>query len=189
MDTQKRSSYRKSAVAVAIAAVIVGILWSQAHYQLALVVLSFLSLIVLISSALAIATLREQVSDNEFAAPHDPLTELPNRLLFHARLHQALLSARRSGSRAAVILFDVDRFKEINDSLGHHTGDLVLFEVGRRLTDTLRVSDSVARVSGDEFAVLLPRLEDDLSAAAAAAKVREALSAPFAVDDLEVEME
>jgi diguanylate cyclase (GGDEF)-like protein len=189
MEKQKRSSYRKSAVAIAIAGVIVGILWSQGHYQLALVVLSLVSLIVLISSALAIATLREQVSDNEFAALHDPLTELPNRLLFHDRVHQALLSARRSGSRAAVILFDVDRFKEINDSLGHHTGDLVLFEVGRRLTDTLRVSDSVARVSGDEFAVLLPRVEDDLSAAAAAAKVREALAEPFMVDDLEVEME
>jgi diguanylate cyclase len=189
MDTPKRTSYRKSAVALAIAALIVGVLWSQGHLQLALVVLSIVSFTVLISSMLSIATLREQVTDNEFAALHDPLTELPNRLLFYDRVHQAILAARRSGSRAAVILVDVDRFKEINDSLGHHTGDLVLFEVGRRLTDTLRVSDTVARLSGDEFALLLPRLDDDLSAAAAAAKVREALAVPLAVDDLEVEME
>jgi diguanylate cyclase (GGDEF)-like protein len=189
MDTRKPSSYRKSAVALAIAAIIVGLLWSQGHLQIALIVLSALSLIVLISTSLSIATLREQVSDNEFAALHDPLTELPNRLLFHDRVHQALLAARRSGSRAAVILLDVDRFKEINDSLGHHTGDLVLYEVGRRLTETLRVSDTVARLSGDEFALLLPRLDDDLSAAAAAAKVREALAVPLAVDGLDVEME
>jgi diguanylate cyclase (GGDEF)-like protein len=189
MDTPKRSSYRKSAVALVIAGVIVAVLWSQGHYQLALATLSVLSLIVLISSVLAIATLREQSSDNAFAALHDPLTELPNRLLFHDRVHQAILGARRSGSRAAVILLDVDRFKEINDSLGHHTGDLALFEVARRLTDTLRVSDSVGRLSGDEFAVLLPKVEDDLSAAAAAAKMREALAVPFRVDDLEVEIE
>src|SRR3954454_15908890 len=123
MDTPKRTRNRKAALALAIAAVIVGLLWSQGHYELALVVLSAVSLVVLISSMLSIATLREQVTDNEFAALHDPLTELPNRLLFYDRVHQAVLAARRSGSRAAVILVDVARFKEINDSLGHHTGD------------------------------------------------------------------
>ena len=189
METPKPGRYKKSAVAVAIVGVIVGLLWAQGHYQVALVVLSGLCLVVLISALLTVATLREQVSENEFAALHDPLTELPNRLLFHDRVHQALLAARRSGSRAAVIMLDVDHFKEINDSLGHHTGDLVLYEVGRRLTETLRVSDSVARLNGDEFAVLLPEVDDDLSAAAAATKVREALAVPFPVEQLEVEME
>ena len=189
METPKPGRYKKSAVAVAIVGVIVGLLSAQGHYQVALVVLSALCLVVLISAWLTVATLREQVSENEFAALHDPLTELPNRLLFHDRVHQALLAARRSGSRAAVIMLDVDRFKEINDSLGHHTGDLVLYEVGRRLTETLRVSDSVARLNGDEFAVLLPEVDDDLSAAAAATKVREALAVPFPVEQLEVEME
>ena len=86
------------------------------------------------------------------------------------------------------MLLDVDHFKEINDSLGHQTGDLVLFEIARRLIDTLRVSDTVGRLGSDEFAVLLPEVDDDLSAAAAATKVREALAAPFKVDDLDVEM-
>src|SRR5215469_15311032 len=138
METRKRSSYKKSAVAIVLVGVIVGLLWAGGEYQIALVVLSLSSLVLIVSSMLSIATLREQVSDNEFAALHDPLTELPNRLLFHDRVHQSLLAARRSGSRAAVILLDIDRFKEINDSLGHHTGDLVLYEVGRRLTETLR---------------------------------------------------
>jgi diguanylate cyclase len=189
MDKPKRSRYKKSALAIGIVGVIVALLWAGGDYQLALVALSFLCLVLIVSGMLAIATLREQVSDNEFAALHDPLTELPNRLLFQDRVHQAILGARRTGSRSAVILLDLDRFKEINDSLGHHTGDLMLFEVGRRLTETLRVSDTVARLSGDDFAVLLPEVDDDLSAAAAAAKVREALAVPFAVDGLDVEME
>ncbi len=189
METPKAGRYKKSAVAVAIVGVIVALLWAQGHYQVALAVLSGLCLVVLISAWLTVATLREQVSENEFAALHDPLTDLPNRLLFHDRVHQALLAARRSGSRAAVIMLDVDHFKEINDSLGHHTGDLALYEVGRRLTETLRVSDTVARLNGDEFAVLLPEVDDDLSAAAAATKVREALAVPFPVEQLEVEME
>src|SRR3954453_13516147 len=144
----KRSSYRKSAIALAIAAVIVGVLWSQGHYELALGCLSVVFVIVLISNMLSIATLREQASDNEFAALHDPLTELPNRLLFHDRVHQAILAARRSGWRAGGVRVDLDRVQEVNDSLGHHTGALVLYEVGRRLTETLRVSDTVARLSG-----------------------------------------
>jgi diguanylate cyclase len=188
-EPSKKARGRKSAVALAIAGVIVALLWAQGHYQLALGVLSVLSVVVVISSWLTVATLREQVNENEFAALHDPLTELPNRLLFHDRVHQAILAARRSGSRAAVIMLDVDRFKEINDSLGHHTGDLALYEVGRRLTETLRLSDSVARLNGDEFAVLLPEVDDDLSAAAAATKVREALAEPFTVEELDVEME
>jgi len=101
---------------------------------------------------------------------HDPLTELPNRLLFHDRVHQAILGATRTGTRAAVIVLDVDRFKEINDALGHHMGDLLLYELGYRLTETLRQSDSVARLGGDEFAILLPEVEDDAAALAAAAR-------------------
>jgi diguanylate cyclase (GGDEF)-like protein len=188
METQKRSRYKKSAVAVVLVGAIVGLLWAGGQYQVALVVLSISSVVLIVSSMLAIATLREQVSDSEFAALHDPLTELPNRLLFQDRVHQAILAARRTGTRSAVMLLDVDHFKEINDSLGHETGDLVLFEIARRLTDTLRVSDTVGRLGSDEFAVLLPEVDDDLSAAAAAAKVREALAAPFKVDDLDLEM-
>src|ERR671931_767603 len=168
METQKRTSYRKPAAAIAIAGVIVGILWSQGHYELALVSLSVVFVIVLIASVLAIATLREQVSDNEFAALHDPLTELPNRLLFHDRVHQAILGATRTGTRVAVMVLDVDRFQEVNDALGPHMGDLLLYELGYRLTETLRQSDSVARLGGDEFAILLPELDSEEDALAAA---------------------
>jgi diguanylate cyclase len=189
MDTRKRSPLKKFAAAVALVGVIVGLLWSHEHYGAALAVLSFTFVVLMLVGLLVIGTLREQVSENEFAALHDPLTELPNRLLFHDRVHQALLHARRSGSRAAVILLDVDRFKELNETLGHHTGDALLFEVASRLTDTLRSSDTVARLGSDEFAVLLPRVEDDLSAAAAAIKMREALAVPLPVEGMTVEIE
>jgi diguanylate cyclase (GGDEF)-like protein len=120
---------------------------------------------------------------------HDPLTELPNRLLFHDRVHQAILGATRTGTRAAVMVLDVDRFKDINEALGHHMGDLLLYELGYRLKDSLRQSDSVARLGGDEFAVLLPEIDSDSDALAAARKIRDALALPIAVRDLSLEVE
>ena len=189
MEMQKRSRYKKPAVAIAIVAVIVGLLWAGGQYQLALVVLSISSLALIVASMLAIATLREQVSENEFAALHDPLTELPNRLLFHDRVRQAILAARRTGTRSAVMLLDVDHFKEINDSLGHQTGDLALFEIARRLADTLRVSDTVARLGGDEFAVLLPRgRRRSFRRRRGRARCARRWPRRSSVDDLDVEM-
>ena len=174
---------------VALVATIVGILWANEHYTAALAVLAGLCFVLVVTGLLAFGTLEDQLADNEFAMLHDPLTELPNRLLFHDRVHQAILGATRTGARAAVMMLDVDRFKEVNDALGHHMGDLLLYELGYRLTETLRQSDSVARLGGDEFAILLPEIEDEADALAAAGKIREALARPIAVRDLSLEVE
>lgn len=97
-------------------------------------------------------------------AHHDPLTGLPNRSLFLERLDQALAHARRQGERLGLLYMDLDGFKSVNDTYGHQAGDTVLQEVGRRLQNAVRTSDTVARLAGDEFAVLLAHLsvEDDL---------------------------
>ncbi len=174
---------------MALAAAAVGILWARASYTAALVVLALLCLALVVAGLRALATLEEQLADNEFAMLHDALTELPNRLLFHDRVHQAILASTRAGTRTAVIVLDVDRFKEINDALGHHMGDLLLHELGNRLKDTLRRSDSVARLGGDEFAILLPGIEGEMDAFAAAEKIRAAVTAPIAVRDLNLEVE
>jgi len=174
---------------VALVATVVGILWSRADYAPALGLLTLLCLVLIVAGVRALARLEEQLADNEFAMLHDALTELPNRLLFHDRVHQAILASTRAGTRTAVIVLDVDRFKEINDALGHHMGDLLLYELGNRLKDALRRSDSVARLGGDEFAILLPGIEGEMDAFAATEKIRAALTRPIVVRDLNLEVE
>ncbi|HKN95352.1 MAG TPA: GGDEF domain-containing protein, partial [Thermoleophilaceae bacterium] len=158
----RRSS--RTLASVALMGAIVGILWADGHYTAALAVLSALCFVLVAARLLASRAPERGLADSEFALLHDPLTELPNRLLFHDRVHQAILGATRTGTRAAVIVLDVDRFQEINETLGHHMGDLLLYELGYRLTETLRQSDSVARLGGDEFAILLPEVEDEADA-------------------------
>lgn len=116
-----------------------------------------------------------------YLAYHDSLTDLPNRALFHDRLQQALLRSHRDEKGLALLLIDLDGFKEINDALGHHAGDLVLQEVATRLRGTLRASDTVARLGGDEFAVLLPATDVN-RAELAARKVLHDLEHPFEAD-------
>jgi diguanylate cyclase (GGDEF)-like protein len=112
-------------------------------------------------------------------ADHDVLTELPNRRLFSDRLRQALAVARRDGARLAVIFLDIDKFKPINDTLGHHIGDLLLKEVAKRIQVCLREADTAARMGGDEFVVLLPTVHADQDALLVAEKIRGALRRPF----------
>jgi diguanylate cyclase (GGDEF)-like protein len=114
-------------------------------------------------------------------ATRDPLTGLPNRALFFDRLHQALGRARREGYTVGVIYFDVDRFKIVNDSLGHASGDDLLVQVGHRVTAGLRESDLLARLGGDEFIVLTEDPPGSPAAAAAglAERIRAALAEPF----------
>jgi len=107
----------------------------------------------------------------EHLAHYDMLTSLPNRLLFHDRLKQALIKTRRYGTWLAVMLLDLDRFKEVNDQLGHDSGDLLLQQVAQRLTEAIRASDTLARLGGDEFIALLPSFEDCRAAMAGASTV------------------
>lgn len=118
-------------------------------------------------------------------ARHDPLTGLHNRLALESILDQAIADALREERELAVFLLDLDRFKNINDSLGHNAGDRLLVEVAARLAGGVRGSDTVARLSGDEFVVLLPRLASP-DVTGVAAKLVETLSAPYMVDDREL---
>jgi len=101
----------------------------------------------------------------------DPLTDLPNRTTFRDLLDRALIAGKRGPGLVAVMLMDVDRFKEINDTLGHYNGDLLLKRIGPRLRTVLRDQDTVARLGGDEFAILLPGLPDEAAVATAAERI------------------
>jgi diguanylate cyclase (GGDEF)-like protein len=132
--------------------------------------------------------LKTQSALNHHQALHDSLTGLPNRALFHDRAAHALRAAVRSGSQVAVMLIDLNRFKDVNDTLGHHYGDLLLEQVAQRFTASLRVNDSVARLGGDEFAVLL--IDTDAAAAAVAAeRLTEALREPFVIKGMALDVE
>jgi len=113
---------------------------------------------------------------------HDALTGLPNRVLFKDRVDQAVHLARRQARSFALLLLDLDRFKDLNDTCGHHYGDLLLQQLGNRLSGLLRPSDTVARLGGDEFAVVLPGA-DEPGAVFVATKIRQALTTPFQLDD------
>lgn len=115
-------------------------------------------------------------------AQYDILTELPNRALFSERLRQALALARRSGGKLAVIFLDLDHFKPINDQFGHDVGDLVLRAAAGRIRGCLRESDTVARIGGDEFVLLLTNVEDVGSAWRVGEKIRQALEQPFPIN-------
>ena len=117
-----------------------------------------------------------------YQAMHDDLTGLPNRILLHDRLQQAVLICARENKMLALIMMDLDKFKGINDTLGHHAGDMVLQEVATRLLKVLRSSDTVARLGGDEFAILLAVVSGRDGIVIAAKKILEALQEPMAID-------
>ncbi|GAX90652.1 putative bifunctional diguanylate cyclase/phosphodiesterase [Effusibacillus lacus] len=118
----------------------------------------------------------------KYHAYHDSLTGLPNRLLFHDRLSQALVHANRNRQMVAVLFLDLDRFKVINDSLGHAVGDLLLKAVAERLTGCLREGDTLSRLGGDEFTVIIPDIAEEKDAAKVARKIINALFPPFVLD-------
>jgi len=115
----------------------------------------------------------------EYLAYHDALTSLPNRSLFSKLLGQFIAQAQRHGKLLAVAFLDLDRFKQINDTLGHEAGDQLLQEVARRLKSCVRESDAIARLGGDEFVVILPELRDEQDAAGIARKILTTLARPF----------
>jgi diguanylate cyclase (GGDEF)-like protein len=140
---------------------------------------------------LVIATLGAQVMTEEVQrakddmghmAHHDFLTNLPNRLLLMERMAQAIAMARRQGTRMAVLFIDLDRFKVINDSLGHAIGDLLLQAVGQRLLSVIRTTDTASRQGGDEFVVLLSEVANERAVSDLADKLCRTLAEPFQLD-------
>ena len=121
-----------------------------------------------------------------YMATHDALTGLPNRMLFMDRLQVALAQSKRNKNKLAVMMLDLDHFKDINDNLGHMVGDKLLKEIGSRLTGILRHNDTVARLGGDEFVILLSDLEKTEYAAGVAKVILKALQKPFLVADNEI---
>jgi len=124
----------------------------------------------------------------EYLALHDTLTGLPNRTLLMDRLDHAISLSRRDNQPLALLLLDLDRFKEINDTLGHAVGDSLLAEIGQILSGPLRETDTIARLGGDEFAVLLPAVSGLAQARDIANRVAKALTRPFPVDQITVEV-
>jgi len=124
----------------------------------------------------------------EHQALHDALTDLPNRVLLHDRLQQAIRAAERNRSSVALLVMDLDRFKEVNDTFGHHTGDLLLEQLGQRLGSVLRSSDTIARLGGDEFAVLLPTATFE-DARLIADRLLQVLEEPFVLGSLQLEID
>lgn len=112
-------------------------------------------------------------------AHYDALTDLPNRTLFTDRLRQALTTAKRDKAHLALMFLDLDKFKPVNDTLGHDVGDLLLKEVAKRMLGCVRESDTVSRIGGDEFVVLLPSIEAEQDAMTVAEKILHALNQPF----------
>jgi len=130
---------------------------------------------------LAETLLRENEERLFFLAHHDNLTELPNRLLCYDRLRQAIARARRAGQLVGLLFIDLDRFKNINDSLGHEIGDMLLREVAKRFSYWVRETDTVARLGGDEFVIILEEIEDARYAAMVAQKLIGILAQPIVV--------
>ncbi len=133
-----------------------------------------------------ISSIKRSQEQLDHLAHHDPLTDLPNRLLLNARLTHALEHTKRSGCRVAVLFLDLDCFKNINDTLGHHVGDELLQAVARRLQAGIRGEDTVARLGGDEFVIVLENLRHSEDAAIIAQTILAAFARPFELQGREI---
>src|SRR6185503_4631550 len=132
------------------------------------------------------ASLQKVNAELKHMVLHDPLTQLPNRLLLEDRIGQAIGACRRAGGRCAVLFVDLDRFKSVNDSLGHFVGDELLRAMAERLRTAMRAEDTVSRLGGDEFVVLLRQIERDEDAAVVAQKILEIAALPFPIHGREL---
>ncbi|MGO9775211.1 MAG: diguanylate cyclase domain-containing protein [Terracidiphilus sp.] len=137
----------------------------------------------IVAIGMILLLLEDQIEHNKYLALHDELTGLPNRRLFQDRLTNALERARRSGAQTALLLVDLDHFKKVNDTLGHHVGDLLLERVGTICTGRVRRSDTVARTGGDEFSVILEEPTCRVDAEHVSHSLIELLEEPLQLDD------
>jgi diguanylate cyclase (GGDEF)-like protein len=128
-------------------------------------------------------------AEKEHQALHDPLTDLPNRSSFDDTLQRRAAQDRRQAPRAAVLLIDLDRFKEVNDTLGHQAGDELLRQIGPRLHGVVPDGATISRFGGDEFAVLLPEVADEAEAHAVALRLSHSIEEPFRVDGFNLEVQ
>ncbi|GGI78325.1 two-component system response regulator [Shewanella gelidii] len=128
-----------------------------------------------------ISELKESQAQITHIAHHDPLTDLPNRVLFQQQLESSIVRAKRNQTKLALLYIDLDRFKNINDSLGHDMGDLLLQEVAKRITSKLRTYDLLARLGGDEFAIILEPIKQDEEALLMTHQLLDIFEAPFAL--------
>lgn len=135
-----------------------------------------------------VSSLKEANHELQMIALLDTLTKLPNRLLLADRLEQAIARSRRAGNEIALLFVDLDGFKTVNDSLGHLVGDQVLQEIARRLIETVRESDTVARIGGDEFVVLVESFEDRTALVVLSERIEKALRLPIALENDEVQL-
>jgi diguanylate cyclase (GGDEF)-like protein/PAS domain S-box-containing protein len=146
-----------------------------------------IALLQMSAGSAAIAIEQRQLTDQlAYQAHHDALTTLPNRLLFQERLRQAIVQARRSGTSVALLYLDLDRFKLVNDTLGHAGGDALLRQAARRLRSSLRETDTLARMSGDEFTVIATGLRNPQHASLVAETILRALRDPFEAEGQEL---
>ena len=129
---------------------------------------------------------KNAIEQLEEIAVHDTLTGLPNRVLFYDRLEVAMAQAKRNGTHVVAMVLDLDRFKYINDTLGHSIGDMVLRSVGERLSGVLRKSDTVARMGGDEFMIVLSDIDDIQCITHLAERINNSLKKPFDIEGHEV---
>jgi diguanylate cyclase (GGDEF)-like protein len=158
--------------------------WRQGLYGIILT--TALSLIlVFVGVKLLLRSLRANFK-NQHLANHDALTGLPNRLLFADRLQQTLVQAERNKTKFALAFIDLDNLKFINDNYSHAAGDIALCEVANRMLNHVRSSDTVARIGGDEFVLLLPNIENTGNALAITEKVRAALLERFSANGQEL---
>jgi diguanylate cyclase (GGDEF)-like protein/PAS domain S-box-containing protein len=141
---------------------------------------------IIVGSSRDITERRQTEERMRHMAAHDSLTGLPNRVLFADRLTQAISMARRDARQCALLYLDLDRFKPVNDTYGHDTGDRLLKRVAERLRGVVRESDTVARVGGDEFTVLLLDIASPQNAVAVAEKILQTLTTPFRLDGREI---
>ncbi|HEY2601518.1 MAG TPA: EAL domain-containing protein [Thermoleophilaceae bacterium] len=151
--------------------------------------LGFLYLASLLFAQRAAVGIGKELVEREQRARRDPLTSLPNREQLHDLVHNAIVQSKRNKQKVALMLMDLNRFKEINDTLGHHTGDRVLEQLASRLRKVLRDSESVARLGGDEFAILIPAVSDKGQVAAVAERILKALEEPFVAAGLALEVD